>query len=159
MCMMALGLIGGIVSAVGSMAAASAQANAANQQAAAYERQAAIERQTGEYEAARQRDKSIRLISQQKVGYLSAGVGLQGTPLDIIADTTRETELDVSAIRYNHEVKAQNFQAQAGVFRAKADAAMVGGAFGAISPLIKGFGGGGGFGGDFGGTSFDYGGD
>jgi hypothetical protein len=156
MCMMALGLIGGLVSAAGSMAAASAQADAANQQAAAYERQAAIERQTAFYESERQRDKSIQLIAKQRLGYLSAGVGLQGTPLDIIADTTRQTELDVAAIRYNGEVKATNFETQAAIFRTKADNAKQAGAIGALSPIIKGFSGGGGGGG--GGTSFDFGG-
>jgi hypothetical protein len=155
MCVMALGLIGGLVSAVGSMASGAAQANAANAQAAAYDRQAAAERIQANYNADRQRDKSIKLISSQRAAFGASGVDMSsGSPLDVIADTTRETELDVSAIRWNGEIKAQNFEMQAGASRAKASAAQTGGLFGAISPLIKGFGG------DFGGsgaTAFDTG--
>jgi len=59
--------------------------------------------------------------------------------------------LDTQAIKYNGEIKAQNFEMQAQLFRSKAQGQEVAGAFGAISPLIKGFGGGGGggYGGDF----------
>lgn len=154
MCMMALGLIGGLVSAIGSVAAGAAQANAANAQAAAYQRQAAAERQQAAFNAERQQQKEIKIISTQRASYLAAGVSLQGSPMDTIADTTREGELDVAAIKYNGEIKAQNFEAQAASFRAKASAAEAGGAIGAISPLIKGFSGG--MGGDFsGGTTLD----
>lgn len=157
MCMMAMGLIGGLVSAMGSLASGAAQANAANAQAAAYDRQAAAERQQAAFNADRQQEKSIKLLSTQRASFLAAGVSLQGSPLDVIADTTRETELDVSAIKYNGEIKAQNFEMQAQAFRAKADAAQTGAAFGALSPLIKGFSGGD-FGGDFGGsTALEYG--
>lgn len=142
MCMMALGLIGGLVSAVGSIAAGQAQANSARAQAAVYDRQAAAERLQADYNAKIQRDRSIRLMSQQRAGFLSAGLALQGSPLDVIADTTRETELDVSAIRFNGEIKAQNFETQAAAYRVKADSAEQAGFIGALSPIIRGFGGG-----------------
>lgn len=156
MCMAALGIVGALVSGIGSIASGAAQANAANAQAAAYERQAAAERQQAAFNADRQQEKSIKLLSSQRASFLGAGVSLQGSPLDVIADTTRETELDVSAIRYNGEIKAQNFEMQAAAMHAKADAASTGGLIGALSPMIKGIGGG--FSGDFGGsTSLDYG--
>ena len=154
---MALGIIGGVIGAVGSLVSAQASAQASNQQAAAYQRQAALERQQAEYNATQQQSKAIKLISSQRASMLAAGVSLQGTPTDVLVDTTQQTDLDVQAIRYNGEIKAQNFEAQAAALRSKADAQQVAGAFGAISPLIKGFGGGGG-GGDFsfgGSTSVD----
>ena len=158
MCMMALGIIGAVVGAVGSIAAGAAQAQAANAQAAAYQRQAALERQQAAFNADQQESKAIRLISHQRAGFLSAGVSIMGTPMDVIEDTTRETDLDVQAIKYNGEIKAQNFEMQAAAFRAKADAAQTAGLFGAVSPLIKGFGGVSGGAGDFsfgGSTSVD----
>jgi len=148
---MALGIIGGVISAMGSIMAGQASANAANAQAAAYQRQAAAERQQAEFNANMQQEKAIKLISTQRAGYLAAGVSLQGSPLDAIADTTRQTDLDVQAIKYNGEIKAQNFEAQALAFKAKADAAQTSGIVGAISPLIKGFGG-------MGGSDFSFGG-
>jgi hypothetical protein len=139
--MMALGIIGGVIGAIGSIASAQASANATNAQAAAYERQAALERQQANYNADQQQSKAIKLISSQRSAMLAAGVSLQGTPTDVLVDTTQQTNLDVQAIRYNGEIKAQNFESQAGALRAKASAQETAGAFGAISPLIKGFGG------------------
>ncbi len=148
---MALGIIGAVVGAAGSIMSGMAAANAANAQAAAYQRQAALERQQAAFNADQQESKAIRLISQQRAGFLSAGVSIMGTPMDVIEDTTRETDLDVQAIKYNGEIKAQNFEMQAAAYRAKADAAQVSGFTGAISPLVKGFGGGGDF--SFGGST------
>ena len=139
--MMALGIIGGVIGAIGSIASAQASANATNAQAAAYERQAALERQQAAYNASQQQDKAVALISQQRTAMLASGVSLYGTPTDVLVNTTNQTDLDVQAIKYNGEIKAQNFESQAGALRAKASAQQTAGAFGAISPLIKGFGG------------------
>lgn len=149
---MALGLVGGAVSAIGSIAAGNANAAASNQQAAAYERQAEAEREQAAFNASQQREKSIKVISGQRASYLASGLSLEGSPTDTLADTTRTAEMDVAAIRYNGALKADNFQQQAAIFRTKAAGQQQAGFFGALSPLIKGasgaFGGGGG-GGDF----------
>jgi|KBSSwiStaDraftv2_1062776.scaffolds.fasta_scaffold737488_2 hypothetical protein len=161
MCVMALGLIGGVLGAVGSLVGAQQQAQAANNQAAIYARQAAAERAQAEFNANQTRSKAIKVISQQRTGYLASGLSLEGAPTDTLADSTRQSELDVAAIRYNGEIKAQNFDMQAAAYRSKAAGAQTAGVFGAISPLIKGFGGAtGGGGGDFsfgGSTSLDEG--
>ena len=149
---MALGIIGAVVGAVGSIVSAQASANASQQQANAYARQAMLEREQANYNADQQQSKAIKLISSQRASMLAAGVSLQGTPTDVLVDTTQQTDLDVQAIRYNGEIKAQNFEMQANALRAKASAQETAGAFGAISPLIKGFGGGGG------GSDFSFGG-
>lgn|SRR5262245_25451541 len=149
MCVMALGLIGGVIGAVGSLVGAANASTAANNQAAIYQRQAAAERAQADFNAKQQQSKAIKLISQQRTSYLASGLSLEGSPMDTLADTTRQTELDVAAIRYNGEIKAQNFEMQAAAYRSKAKGAQTAGVFGAIAPLIKGFGGGGGGGGDF----------
>jgi hypothetical protein len=119
-------------------------AQASQQQAQAYERQAALERQQAAFNADQQESKAIRLISQQRTGMLASGVSLMGTPMDVLEDSTRQSDLDVQAIKYNGEIKAQNFEMQAAALRSKAAGQQIGGVFGAISPVIKGFGGGGG---------------
>lgn len=139
--MMALGLIGGIVGAIGSVASGMAGAASSRAQADAYARQAALERQQADFNANQQQDKAIHLIGAQRTAMLGAGVSLQGTPTDVLLDTTRQSDLDVQAIRYNGEIKAQNFEMQANVFRTKAAGQELGGAIGALSPLIKGVGG------------------
>lgn len=139
MCAPAMAVIGGIVSGVGSLVSGMQQAQALEQQAAWQQRQAVIEEQRGKYESERERDRARRLISRQRAGFLSAGVSLEGTPEDIIADTTAETELDVQAIRYGAQIRADNHRAQAAMTSASASQARTGAIFGAISPIIGGF--------------------
>lgn len=141
MCVAALGLIGALASAAGSIVGGMAQQQAANAQAAVYTQQAEAERLTSQYNANRQQEKAVRLIAQQRGGLLANGIALDGSALDLIDDTTKQTELDVAAIRWNGELKARNFETQAAAYEAKGDAAMVGGIIGAIAPTIKGFGG------------------
>jgi hypothetical protein len=149
------GVLGSVVSAVGAMAGAQAQAQASRAQAEAYQRQALLERQQADFNAREQEHKAIKLISQQRSSYLSAGVSLYGTPMDVIDDSTKQSDLDVQAIRYNGEIKAQNFDMQARALNVKAQGQEQAGAIGAIAPLIKGIGGaaGGGGGFDFGGST------
>jgi uncharacterized membrane protein YgcG len=154
---MALGIIGAVVGAAGSLVSGMMAAQQSQQQAAIYERQAAAERAQAAFNAQQQEDKAIKIISSQRTAMLGAGVSLAGTPSDVLLDTTRMASLDNQAIKYNGEIKAQNFEMQAQLFRSKAAGQQVAGAFGAISPLIKGFGGGGG-GGGFGGGDFSFGG-
>lgn len=157
MCMMALGLIGGVVGAIGSIASGNASAAASRQQADLYARQAMLERQQAEFNANQQQEKDVHFMSTQRSSMLAAGVSLQGTPTDVLEDTARQTSLDEQAIRYNGEIKAQNFEGQAAIFRTKAAGQQTAGFFGALSPLIKGatgaFGGGGGNDFSFGGGS------
>lgn len=152
-----VGIIGGIASAVGSMAAAQASANASRAQADAYRDQAAREREQANFNAQQQEHKAIKLISQQRTAFLSAGVSLYGTPMDVINDSTLQSDLDVQAIRYNGAIKARNFDMQARALDVKAQGQEQAGAIGAIAPLIKGVGGavggGGGGGFDFGGST------
>jgi hypothetical protein len=136
---MALGIIGAVVGAAGSLMSGMMAAQASQQQANAYARQAALERQQAAFNADQQEAKAIKLISSQRTAFLGAGVSLAGTPTDVLVDTTNQTDLDVQAIKYNGEIKAQNFEMQAAALRTKAEGQQIGGVFGALSPLIKGF--------------------
>jgi len=144
MCVMALGIIGAVVGAAGSIMSGMMAAQASRAQADAYTRQAALERQQAAFNAQQQEDKAIKLISAQRSAYLSAGVSLQGTPTDVLLDTTQQSNLDTQAIKYNGAIKEQNFLMQARALQVKAQGQQAGGFFGALSPLIKGFGGAGG---------------
>lgn len=152
-----VGVLGAVASAAGSIAAGQAQAQASRAQADAYRRQAELERQQADFNARQQEHKAIKLISQQRSSFLAAGVSLYGTPMDVIDDSTMQSDLDVQAIRYNGEIKAQNFDMQARALDVKASGAEKAGAIGAIAPIIKGvggaFGGGGGGGFNFGGST------
>jgi hypothetical protein len=150
--MMAIGIIGAVAGAVGSVVSGMAAAQASRAQADAYRDQAAREREQAAFNSQQQEHKAIKLISTQRTSYLAAGVSLYGTPMDVLDDTTQQSDLDVQAIKYNGEIKARNFDMQARALDVKAQGQEVGGAIGAISPLIKGVGG------ATGGGNFDFGG-
>lgn len=156
MCVMALGIVvgvlGAVASAVGGIASAQAGAQASRAQADAYRRQAQLEREQADFNARQQEHKAIKLISQQRSSFLAAGVSLYGTPMDVIDDTTMQSDLDVQAIRYNGAIKEQNFLMQARALDVKASGQEKAGAIGAIAPIIKGVGG------AFGGGGFNFGG-
>ena len=145
---------------MGAAQAAQAQERASRAQADAYRRQAELERAQADFNAQQQEHKAIKLISQQRTSYLSAGVSLYGTPMDVIDDSTKQSDLDVQAIRYNGAIKEQNFQMQARALDIKAEGQREAGQYAAIAPLIGGvgkavgaFGGGGGGGFNFGGST------
>ena len=129
------------------MAGAQASANASRAQAEAYQRQAMLERQQADFNAREQEHKAIKLYIAAEVGLSVGGCLACGTPTDVIDDSTMQSDLDVQAIRYNGEIKAQNFDMQARALNIKAQGQQQAGAFGAIAPLIKGIGGAGGGGG------------
>lgn len=155
-------MLGGLVSAIGSVVSAAGAKQQADSQSAIYKQQAATERMTAKYNSERQNDKSIKLINTQRAAFLTAGVSPgYGSAFDVGKDTTREATLDVEAIKWNGELKAQHYDMLAQAEKLKGDNAMAGGLIGALSPLLKGGGGGAGGGGDgggggYGGTNFDY---
>lgn len=140
MCIAAAGLIGGLVSAVGTIASAQAQAASFSAQAKVAERQAELERDKGAVEIARTREASQRLSGKQIAAFGSSGVTLAGSAQDVIADSITEANLDIGAIRFGRDVNVQNFQTQAKIARVNASQARTAGFIGALTPLINSFG-------------------
>ena len=149
---LAVGLLGAGVGAVSSIAQGSAQSaalksqsNAARYNQSVAEMNANAIRQSGAYQEQMQRDKNRRLIGAQKVGYGKAGVTMEGTPLEVMADTASEQEQDIIANRYNTNIAAWRAESQAGQFgfEASRDTAMAGtsttaGYLGAGTTLLTG---------------------
>lgn len=133
-------IVGAILGAAASVAQGAMAAQAHSAQAAIYERQAEIENDRGEYEAGLQRDRAKQVLGSNRATALANGLALEGTPDEVILDSTVESELDVAAIRYGAEIKSGNYRMQAGVSRMQAGQAMAGGLIGGLSPLIKGVG-------------------
>ena len=139
MCGPALGIIGAVVSAAGSLMSGMMQAQSYKAQAKVQERQADIERQKGDFEAQRERERFRRVSGRQRASYLSSGVSLDGSPTDVIVDSAMENEIDVAAIRYGANIREDNFRSSAQISRMNAGNAMMGGVIGSLSPLIGGF--------------------
>lgn len=143
---MALGILGGVVSAVGSLASASAQANAAkfNAQVAKQNRVAVLEQTFTEVED--QRAKNRKMLGAMRAAYGANGLEMNGSPLDVVSDTTTEMEYDVAKTKYIGKMKAVGYANQAKLYEAEAKSAKTAGFIGAASGLLgafQGMGGGG----------------
>ena len=83
------------------------------QQAASRREDARILRENAEFEIEQQRKRVRRFKGTQKVSLLASGVTLEGTALDILADTEIQAQLDRDIIRRNAELAARGLEQQA----------------------------------------------
>lgn len=139
MCIPAIGLVGGLVSAASALAGASAQSSQLKAQAKFADRQADLERKRGTVEVARQRQIGESLFGRGVAGFANAGVGLSGSPADVLADIRASNELDADRIRLNARTREDQLRFNAGLDRSRASQARTQGVFGAISPIISAF--------------------
>lgn len=154
MCMMLAGLLGAGVSAMGSIAQGNAQADAYHRQAQEQrtqaqldQRQSAAEEISGQYQQRQMADQANKRAGAQIAAYAGAGgVALAGSPTDTIIDSRRESMLDIGAIKYNTDLKADNQMWKARQSASNADdadaaaeKAKQAGMIGAFSSILGGF--------------------
>ena len=141
MCIMVLGALGALASAVGSIAAGVAQNNVAKYNAQVAENNATAERQRAAYEAGMIEDDKQRVIGAQRAGGVSAGLDItQGTPIAVLGDSAKSAELDILARKYSGEAQATAYQNDARRMRAEGKAAQTAGIIGGFSSILGGFG-------------------
>lgn len=138
MCGPAIGLIGAVASAAGSIYSGLAAAAGYKAQAQAAKYEAEVQRNQGALESRRQGEMNARLAGKQITATASSGVDLYGTATDVIADSRREGEFDKQLIRWNSSNKAKLKEYEAKVANMNAGSATVGGFIGAVAPLVNG---------------------
>lgn len=131
-------LVSGVVGAVGAMASASAQADAAEYQAAVDERNKRMIQQQTTVEMDDQRRENRRKLATIRAAYGSSGLALEGSPLDVLEDSAIEGELEVGRIQQQGQTKAMGYSESATLSRMRADAARTAGPINAVSSLIGG---------------------
>ena len=132
-------LIGAGVSAAGSIASASAQSASYKAQAAYADRQAQMAAEKGNYDAAIQTRANDRKLASMRGQYLSGGVALSGSALDVLQESATQASLDEQAIRYGAQVQSDNYRFQSGLARSNAKSAMTGGYMGALATGVNAF--------------------
>ena len=70
-------------------------------------------------EAERHKDRIKRLRATQRASYAKSGVKLEGSPLEVLADTQAQADLDEMIIRRGGQVEASAY-AQKGMFARRA---------------------------------------
>lgn len=116
-----------VMSAVGQMKAGQAQKKMS-------EYNARIAEDTARYQAARQQDKVGRMMAGARVAINKSGLAMSGSPLDVLADSATQAELD-------HQAILRGGAAQANMDRYQGRVAQQAGYFGAATSLLKGAGG------------------
>jgi hypothetical protein len=136
-----LSMISTAVSVVGSLMQASSRSDAAEYNAEVARRNAAMATQQAESDAEEQRRRSIRQIGAMRAGYGASGVvGNEGSPLDVLAQSASDAEMDRLNILYRGRVRASGYEASARLDDMRAENEQTAGMFGAGRALVLGLG-------------------
>lgn len=112
----ALPYIAAAVSAAGAFVQYSAgkiKKKIGDQQAAQKRDDARVLRENAESEIDQQRERVRRFKGTQKVSLLASGVQLEGTAVDLLADTEVQAQLDRDIIRRNADLAARGLEQEA----------------------------------------------
>ena len=133
-----LAIVGAGVSALGSIQQGNEEKKAAKFNADILEQQAGLTRTSAELDIARMGKQKTRFVGSQKAGYSKAGVRVgTGSPLDVMADTLAEFELDEMVTRYNAEIQARGLVSESEQMRKAGKAAARAGYYKAGSTLLS----------------------
>jgi hypothetical protein len=134
-----------LFSGLSQSSAMRSQAAAADYNASIAQQQAASIRTAGNLEIERKRREGQRLLGRQEALYNKAGVTMEGTPLDVMAETAADLEFDELIRKYNIEIGASRAESEARQYRfmgersrGLAGSAIMGGALKAGTSLLTG---------------------
>jgi hypothetical protein len=131
-----------IASAAASAAGAVAQGNAAkasaNYNAAVARQNADIARANANADAAKQERQGDLLAGKQRAATGASGIAPEGSPLEVMADSALESELDSLTTRYRGELQARSYGQDATLQSMRGDSAQTAGYIGAGTALLKG---------------------
>ena len=134
-------IAGTLVSTVGAMQEAGAKSSAAKYNAQVAEMQAKSIEASGKLEADKIKRQKGKMMGRQKALYAKAGVlSFLGSPLEVVADTAAQYELDIATSQYNVKVGAQRYRSEAQQSRQMAGQYKRAGYVGAGSTLLTGLG-------------------
>lgn len=108
----ALGVGGALMSAVGALQAGANADRVGQYNAAAAQQQAAADEAT-------QRRRANALLGQARANAGASGIELSGSPLEVIANSAAEAELDALNIRYGGQVRAERSRIEGSVARSQ----------------------------------------
>ena len=100
------------------------------------ERNADLVRQQALIEVGRIRRQSVKDLGQMRANYGAQGVTASGSVLDAIADAATQYELDAQLTKWQGDVMAANFEAQASAEKAAGRFAMAGGVLEGVGGLL-----------------------
>ena len=129
------------LSAVGSIMQGNQAKAAGEAQQASYQQAADNERLASGYEATRVADKNARASSAALTQVATSGVGLTGSPTEVLADNAVQSQMDIDAIRFGSKIKQNNLMTQGDLAlmqgQQKQQAGYIGAATNAVSGISQ----------------------
>lgn len=114
------------------------QRQAYRQQARLYRQNAAMAEADTQLQLKQYDRQAEQFMSEQRAGYAKAGVDLSsGSPLEVMADTAGQVELDRQIIRYRGDVEKARWLNEAKMARYNAKTALISGILGMGGSLIS----------------------
>lgn len=126
------------VSAVGAIQSGEAQKKAGAYNAQVAENNAAQAQQAAAFNEAQQRTRSARVLGAERAAQGASGVTVEGSPLEVLAQTAQESELDALSIRYGGDVAAARARSEATLARFQGGQAVTSSYFSAGASLLGG---------------------
>jgi hypothetical protein len=132
-------IVGTVISAISAVSNADSQRRAANTNADNARNAAAIGIDQGNAQAAIQARQSRAQLDAARAQYGASGVDENaGSPLDVLQSSAMNASLDNSTIKYNAQVKAFGYGAEASSYDTQASAATTKGNWQAGSDILSG---------------------
>lgn len=104
------------------------------------ERDAETARRAAAADEVEARRQAAKRVGSQRAALAASGVDLTGTPLDLLAETAEDDELNALRVRFGGETQAQGFQGRAASERFSGRQAMRAGVIGAVGQGLTGAG-------------------
>ena len=136
--MCTLALLGTVLSVGGALAEGQQQKQMADHQARAYEQQAQADAQSAAFEQGQERHKQDLLQAQARAQAGASGVGIAGSPTEVLAANARQGQLDIKAIQYGSQLRQNNLTTQAAIARFSGRQAATASIFNAGNALVGG---------------------
>ena len=136
--MCTLALLGTAISVGGALIEGRQQNQAAGYQAKAYGQQAQADAQSAAFEQSQERHRQDLLLSQARAQAGASGVGIQGSPAEVLAANARQGQLDLKAIQYGSALRRNTLDSQAALARFSGRQAAAASIFKAGGSLMSG---------------------
>jgi len=134
----ALAVASAAVSAAGAIAQGNAAKASANYNAAVARQNADIARANAAADADKQERQGGLLAGRQRAAIGASGITPEGSPLEVMADSALESELDALTTNYRGELQARSYGQNATLQGMRGGAAQTAGYIGAGATLLSG---------------------
>lgn len=126
------------ISAVGAIQAADAQSDAASFNKKLAEQNVVVAEQQTQADLQQQRRSSTKALGDMRASFSASGVSWEGSALDVLEDSVRQTELERQNIQYQGEMRKRGYMNDASLERARGQNARTAGYMSATSTMLSG---------------------